>query len=54
MREWILVFMFTGQPMASGPHDLDVCLEMAQAQVTAHCWNVKTRERKKPDAARPK
>ncbi len=36
---WILVFWFNGMPVASGPHDLDVCLEMAALAQQAHCWN---------------
>ena len=45
MRIWILVFMFQGQPMASGPFELEVCLEMAQTQTLrsgykAHCYDV--------------
>lgn len=43
---WILVFMFHGQPMVSGPHELESCLLMAQYQQQAHCWNLKTQERK--------
>ena len=54
MKLWILVFMFQGQPSASGPHELDVCLSMAQQQVwrtmrKAHCYNPKTIERRYPD-----
>ena len=54
VKAWILVFMFNGVPMASGPHDLDGCLEMAATQteirrVPAHCWNPKTQERKRPN-----
>lgn len=46
--------MFQGQPSASGPHELDVCLSMAQQQVwrtmrKAHCYNPKTIERRYPD-----
>lgn len=43
---WILVFMFNGQPMASGPHELPQCLIMAQAQNhrdpkhKAHCYKI--------------
>ena len=44
---WILVFTFNGLPMASGPHELEVCLMMAQERPGAHCWNPKTQERKK-------
>lgn len=43
---WILVFMFYGRPMASGPHELEQCLIMAQYQQQAHCWNPQTQERK--------
>jgi len=37
--------MFSGQPMASGPHELDICLDAAQVQTRlsgyrAHCYNV--------------
>ena len=42
MKLWILVFLFNGQPMASGPHELEVCLLMAQDLPNpqgAHCWN---------------
>ena len=54
MNVWILVFWFAGQPMASGPHEyLDVCLYMANVQQAqtgqkAHCYNVKTMERRYP------
>ena len=55
MKVWILVFLFNAQagpvPMASGPHDLEVCLMMAQDTrwpVQAHCWNPNTNERKRP------
>lgn len=48
--KWILVFTFYGVPMASGPHELDICLVMAKAQQARgnqpHCWNPKTQERK--------
>ena len=45
MRIWILVFMFQGQPMASGPFELDACLLMAatQTQISgykAHCYDI--------------
>lgn len=39
MKLWILVFLFHGQPVASGPHELEVCMEMAKVQAQAHCWN---------------
>lgn len=53
MNLWILVFMFSGQPAVSGPHELEVCLQMADTQRRiasphAHCWNYQTRERVKP------
>ena len=47
-RVWILVFMFHGNPVTSGPHDLETCLMMASSVATpagAHCWNLKTRKR---------
>lgn len=55
MKLWILVFMFTGQPMASGPHELEVCLSMAQQQslrsgFKAHCYNPETIKRRYPVA----
>ena len=45
MKVWILVFMFQGQPMASGPFELDVCLHMALEQTVktgykAHCYDI--------------
>ena len=46
MNLWILVFLFNGQPMASGPHELEVCLLMAEYATQAHCYNVKTLERR--------
>lgn len=46
IRVWILVFLFNGQPMASGPHELEVCLLMSQFQPGSHCWNPQTQERK--------
>lgn len=55
MKIWILVFLFNAQagpvPMVSGPHELEVCLMMAQDvrwPKLAHCWNPTTQERKKP------
>lgn len=48
MKAWILVFLFNGVPMASGPHDLEGCMVLAQDQQQAHCWNTRTQERKKP------
>ena len=45
---WILVFIFNGVPMASGPHELPQCLLMAQYQPGSHCWNPTTQERRKP------
>jgi len=36
---WLLIFLFKGQLYASGPHDLDTCLTMAKAQVSAVCVN---------------
>lgn len=52
MRVWVLVFLFKGDPAASGPHELETCLMMAQTQIErgikAHCWNRVTRERKSP------
>lgn len=39
MKAWILVFVFSGQPVASGPHELDVCLYMASQVSAGHCWN---------------
>ena len=48
IRAWVLVFLFHGQPMASGLHDLEACLLMAQEQKQAHCWNPNTQERKRP------
>ena len=47
IRVWILVFLFNGKPMASGPHELEVCLLMAADQVQAHCWNPQTQERRR-------
>lgn len=47
MTAWILVFMFNGVPMASGPHELPQCLLMAEYHAGAHCWNPKTQERRK-------
>lgn len=38
---WILVFMFHGQPMTSGPHDLETCVYMASRNEVAYCWNPK-------------
>ena len=40
---WILVFMFHGVPMASGPHSIEACIEMAGTQtrisgIKAHCY----------------
>ena len=54
MTAWILVFMFHGRPMASGPHELSTCLEMAETQtklsgVKAHCYNPRTKERRNHD-----
>ena len=46
---WILVFMFNGLPMASGPHELPQGLNMSQYQKDSHCWNPKTQERKRND-----
>ena len=55
---WYLVFMFASStgpvPMISGPHQEDVCLEMAQSNtkkfgMRAHCYHRETRERKYPD-----
>lgn len=57
MNEWILVFLLRGrpnQPAASGPHSLEVCLEMVATQrdvfgtKNAYCYNIKTRESRKP------
>lgn len=39
MKVWILVFLFAGKPVASGPHELEVCLYMAEQAKQAHCWN---------------
>ena len=42
MKLWILVFLFNGNPVASGPHELEVCLLMARDLPNpqgAHCWN---------------
>ena len=59
MKLWLLVFMFqssTGlQPEISGPHDLDVCLDMAQSNTKkfgfrAHCQHKNDRFRREyPD-----
>lgn len=38
---WFLIFLFGGQPIASGPHDLDTCIYMAASARQAHCWNPK-------------
>ena len=51
---WLLVFMFQNQPMASGPHELEVCLSMAQLQTMrsgykAHCYNPTDYKREYPD-----
>lgn len=52
MKVWILVFLFHGQPMASGPHELEVCLMMAESQPGSHCWNpAKPWDRQKPSAS---
>lgn len=55
IKTWILVFMFHWQPMASGPHELDVCLYMAQQArqkafgiFKAHCYNPKEHRREYP------
>jgi hypothetical protein len=49
---WFLAFMFSGQPMISGPHELEVCLYVAQqkssGEFKAHCYNQQTRERQYP------
>ena len=53
VKLWLLVFMFAGQPMASGPHELEVCLYMAQQQTRgdfkAHCYNPVSIARRYPD-----
>ncbi len=54
MKEWILVFMWMAQPMASGPHELNICLDMAQQETRkhhfkAHCYRVRGFERRYPD-----
>ena len=54
LKLWLLVFMFQNQPMASGPHELEVCLLMAQEQTTrsgykAHCYNPNDFKREYPD-----
>ena len=43
VKLWFLAFLFAGQPMVSGPFELDVCLYLAQQQVKetgakAHCY----------------
>jgi len=48
MNLWILVCLFHGLPMASGPHERETCLLMAQSQIQAHCYNIQTRERITP------
>ena len=32
MNEWLLVFIWMGRLMVSGPFELDVCLDMAQRE----------------------
>lgn len=48
MKVWLVVFMFNGLPMVSGPYTLETCLIMAEHQRTSHCFNIQTSERKKP------
>lgn len=43
----ILVFLFYGTPMASGPHELEQCLLLSKERPGSHCWNPKTQERRR-------
>ncbi len=57
MNEWILVFLLAGnpeRPAASGPWNLETCLEMAATQRSVfgtknpYCYNHRTMEWKRP------
>jgi hypothetical protein len=52
MKIWLLVFMFNGLPAVAGPHTLDACLAMAQDRPEAHCWNIETMQRRRPERQR--
>lgn len=52
MKTWLLLFLFNGLPYASGPHDLDTCLEMAKGKPGAACVNKdRPYERRKTESA---
>jgi len=51
MTEWLLIFVFAGRLAVSGPHDLRVCLWMAEAQTgspTAMCVHKDRPREQKP------
>jgi hypothetical protein len=48
MKEWLLVFMFAGTPMASGPYERMHCVHMTHTRPGSHCWNPATNERLRP------
>lgn len=43
---WILVFMYQGIAMTSGPYGPETCQLLAKYHQGSHCWNPQTKERR--------